>query len=267
MSPGSSTESYLAFARNPRKKPEPEDGMSSDKREEFRHIILFEFNRGAKAAEAARNICAVYQENSIGENIERKWFFRFNTQYPCKICARIWLQHDEAPAHFSLAERQQLTADWLSRSGPMASNVTNFKPLESLWGHLKTLLYVIPVDHVDDLPRIVDARNTIRVKPGTFEQRCGRHDFLNNVLRGKKQMRITSDKSINANLKQKIKWKLKKSRMWIREFCIQENGNQRNRENMYGMWIRENGSSGMRIRENVRESIIIIIIITILHLT
>ena len=31
-----------------------------EKLEHFRHILLFKFNRGAKAAEAARNICAVY---------------------------------------------------------------------------------------------------------------------------------------------------------------------------------------------------------------
>ena len=31
-----------------------------EKLEYFRHILLFEFNRGAKVAEAGRNICAVY---------------------------------------------------------------------------------------------------------------------------------------------------------------------------------------------------------------
>ena len=43
----------------------------------MRHILLFEFNRGAKAAEAARNICAVYGDNAIGESTARKWFSRF----------------------------------------------------------------------------------------------------------------------------------------------------------------------------------------------
>ena len=38
-----------------------------EKLEHFRHILLFEFNRGAKAAEAARNICVVYGDNTIGE--------------------------------------------------------------------------------------------------------------------------------------------------------------------------------------------------------
>lgn len=45
--------------------------------EHFRHILLFEFNRGAKAAEAARNICVVYGDNAIGESTARKWFSRF----------------------------------------------------------------------------------------------------------------------------------------------------------------------------------------------
>ena len=36
-----------------------------------------------------------------------------------------------------------------------------------LWGHLKTLVYATPVDHVDDrVPRIVDGCNTIRTTPG-----------------------------------------------------------------------------------------------------
>ena len=43
----------------------------------WRHILLFGFNRGAKAAEAARNICAVYGDNAIGERTARKWFSQF----------------------------------------------------------------------------------------------------------------------------------------------------------------------------------------------
>ena len=47
------------------------------KLEHFQHILLFEFNRGAKVGEAARNICAVYGDNAIGEITGRKWFSRF----------------------------------------------------------------------------------------------------------------------------------------------------------------------------------------------
>ena len=45
-----------------------------EKLEHFRYILLFEFNRVAKATETARNICAVYGDNTIGESTARKWF-------------------------------------------------------------------------------------------------------------------------------------------------------------------------------------------------
>ena len=48
-----------------------------EKLELFQHILLFEFNRGVKAAEAAKNICAVYEDNDIGESTKRKRFSRF----------------------------------------------------------------------------------------------------------------------------------------------------------------------------------------------
>ena len=48
-----------------------------EKLEHFRHILLFHFDRGAKPVEAARNICAMYGDNAIGESIIRKWFSRF----------------------------------------------------------------------------------------------------------------------------------------------------------------------------------------------
>ena len=45
--------------------------------EHFRHNLVFEFNRWAKAAEAARNICVMYGDNSLGDSTPRKWFSRF----------------------------------------------------------------------------------------------------------------------------------------------------------------------------------------------
>ena len=45
--------------------------------EHFWHILLFKFNRGAIAAETARNICAVYWDNSIIESMARKGFSHF----------------------------------------------------------------------------------------------------------------------------------------------------------------------------------------------
>ena len=47
-----------------------------EKFDHFQHILLFEFNREAKAAEAARNTFAVYGDNAIGESTVRK-FSRF----------------------------------------------------------------------------------------------------------------------------------------------------------------------------------------------
>jgi hypothetical protein len=48
-----------------------------NKNEHFGHHSLYEFNRGSKAAEAARSICAVYGENSSAERTAQKWFARF----------------------------------------------------------------------------------------------------------------------------------------------------------------------------------------------
>lgn len=48
-----------------------------EKNEHFRHILLFEFNRGTNAAEATRNICYVYGEGAIVERTSQKWFSRF----------------------------------------------------------------------------------------------------------------------------------------------------------------------------------------------
>ena len=47
-------------------------GYQLAKLEYFRHILLFEFKRGEKAAEAARNICAMYGDNAIGERTTKK---------------------------------------------------------------------------------------------------------------------------------------------------------------------------------------------------
>jgi hypothetical protein len=52
-------------------------GCQVEKNEYFRQILLYEFNQGAKAAEVARNICAVYGEDSTAEIIAPKWFSRF----------------------------------------------------------------------------------------------------------------------------------------------------------------------------------------------
>ena len=48
-----------------------------EKLEHFQHILLFEFSRGAKAEEVARNICPVYGDNAFGKSKARNCFSHF----------------------------------------------------------------------------------------------------------------------------------------------------------------------------------------------
>jgi hypothetical protein len=48
-----------------------------EKNEHFRHLLLYELNRGSEASEAAQNICAVYGEDYIAEKTAQKWFAHF----------------------------------------------------------------------------------------------------------------------------------------------------------------------------------------------
>ncbi|XP_065658549.1 histone-lysine N-methyltransferase SETMAR-like [Hydra vulgaris] len=50
-----------------------------DKNEHFRHHLLFALNRGVKATEAAREICAVYGKIAIAERTVRYWFAKFRS--------------------------------------------------------------------------------------------------------------------------------------------------------------------------------------------
>ena len=47
-----------------------------NKTEHFRHHLLFAFNRGVKAAETAREICAVYREGVMPQSTAGRWFSR-----------------------------------------------------------------------------------------------------------------------------------------------------------------------------------------------
>ena len=55
-----------------------ENGVLSGEIGMFLTYSSLEFNRGAKAAEAARIICAMYGDNAIGGSTARKCFSRFN---------------------------------------------------------------------------------------------------------------------------------------------------------------------------------------------
>jgi len=63
-----------------------------EKNEHFRHLMLFAFNRDgkdAKAAKAAREICAAYGEDAMPERTARWWFSRFkNKKFNLKDAAR-----------------------------------------------------------------------------------------------------------------------------------------------------------------------------------
>lgn len=48
-----------------------------EKNEHFRHLLLFAFHQGSKAAKAARDICAVYGEGAIAERTTRDWYTKF----------------------------------------------------------------------------------------------------------------------------------------------------------------------------------------------
>ena len=50
-----------------------------DKNKRFRHPLLFAFNQGSKATEAAREICTVYGEGAIAERTARYWFAKFKS--------------------------------------------------------------------------------------------------------------------------------------------------------------------------------------------
>ena len=45
----------------------------------FRHCMLYEFNQGNKATEAAENICKVYGENAISVRVVQQWFSKFRS--------------------------------------------------------------------------------------------------------------------------------------------------------------------------------------------
>ena len=48
-----------------------------NKKSHFRHLLLFSSNRGQKASEVTKDICAVYGEGAIAERTIRDWFARF----------------------------------------------------------------------------------------------------------------------------------------------------------------------------------------------
>ena len=65
----------------------------------------------------------------------------------------MWFQHDGAPAHNTANARRHLNEvfgnRWIGRNGPVAwpARSTDLTPLDFyLWGHMKTLVYITPIE-------------------------------------------------------------------------------------------------------------------------
>jgi hypothetical protein len=97
---------------------------------------------------------------------------------PLAVRARMWYVHDGAPTHFSRAVRDVLNNtdhdQWKGRGEPIAWSPPSpdLNPQDFyLWRHLKSLVYVAPVDNEEALHHcIVDASQTIRNYLCIFEQ-------------------------------------------------------------------------------------------------
>lgn len=90
----------------------------------------------------------------------------------------MYFMHDGAPAHFPLAVRNHLNQvferRWIGRGGPQAwpARSPDLNPLDfHFWGHLKTLVYSVPINTEEQLrQRIIDSSNQIRTTPGIFHR-------------------------------------------------------------------------------------------------
>ena len=51
----------------------------NDKNLHYRHLMLFAYNRGCKAAQAAREICEVYGKGVVSVRTVQKWFEKFRS--------------------------------------------------------------------------------------------------------------------------------------------------------------------------------------------
>ena len=99
-------------------------------------------------------------------------------EVPMRVRRLMWLQHDGAPAHFSLAVRDYLNEQfgdrWIGREGPVTwpPRSPDLTPLDFfLWGYMKSLVYETPVESEEDLlARIMAAAQEIQETPGIFER-------------------------------------------------------------------------------------------------
>jgi hypothetical protein len=96
------------------------------------------------------------------------------------VCCKVL---DGAPAHFSISPLRHLNAHypvcWIGRGGPVAWSPCS-PDLNSLdfylWGHIKSVVYLTPVDDVPTLHVCIMATcQTVRIIQGIFY--CVRHSL------------------------------------------------------------------------------------------
>lgn len=96
---------------------------------------------------------------------------------PLLLRNQMWLMHDGAPPHFSVRVREFLNHTyhnrWIGRGGtqswpPRSPDLNSLDYF--LWGHLKSLVYAVPIQTEDELRnRIIVSCQTIRNTAGIFE--------------------------------------------------------------------------------------------------
>lgn len=88
---------------------------------------------------------------------------------PLNIRRDMWVQQDGAPAHYSVLVRNWLNENfpnkWIGRGGPFdwPPRSPDLTPLDFFfWGHLKNLVYLTPVNNINDLRnRIMESAATV----------------------------------------------------------------------------------------------------------
>ena len=77
---------------------------------------------------------------------------------PLQVRQRLWFQHDGAPVHFALDVREYLNNvfpnRWIGRGGPVQwpPHSPDLTPMDYfIWGEMKCLVYVTPIDTPEEL--------------------------------------------------------------------------------------------------------------------
>lgn len=108
----------------------------------------------------------------------RNEFQEMLNEFPLEIRSRMWFMHDGAPPHITCDVRTHLSdlfpQRWIGRYGPIAwparspdLNVMDY----FVWGTLKSIVYVTPVNNVEELrQKIIDGFQQIRNMEGILNR-------------------------------------------------------------------------------------------------